>query len=122
VDLHNHALEQIVINLSGKVGVAGTVTAVGSGAASRMAVEMTANPEIAGNVIQWSTIGMWCGVAIGICGYLTQSFYSHRRDKREAQHREQEKELMAIQKKVLQEKLDVYYSLDKERGQEIFPD
>lgn len=113
MDLHHHALEQIVINVSGLIGKAGALTTVGSGGAGLMAAKMTANPEMAGQVVQWSTVGIWSGIAIGVIGYLTQSFYSHRRDRRETQHREQEKELMAIQKQVLQEKLDVMYSVDE---------
>lgn len=111
-----HAIEQFAITMGSKVGATGTITAVGSGAAGKLAENVAANPATAQNVIEWSTIGVQSGILLGLLGFAVQAYYQRKRNKREEEQRAEERreaelreEMHRLQKAVLEEQLGVKF-------------
>lgn len=79
----NHAIEQVAINVGGKLSGVGGVTAVGSGVAGKVAEQSAKNPEFTERVISLADIGVMFGITVGLLGFLVQLVFHIRRDRRE---------------------------------------
>lgn len=77
------ATEQTIISVSAKMTAGGSVTAVGSGVAGKTIRTAAENPETISQVIQWTDVGVVCGIVVGVVGLLAQIFFHWRRDGRE---------------------------------------
>jgi Na+/glutamate symporter len=79
-----HAVEQAAINISGKVGGAGTAAAVGSGVAGQVVDRASQDPAFVQSALTIAELGVIVGICLGIIGYLTQVVFQLRRDRRES--------------------------------------
>ena len=77
------ATEQTIISVSAKMTAGGSVTAVGSGVAGKTIRTASENPEAISQVIQWTDVGVICGIVVGVLGLAAQIFFHWRRDVRE---------------------------------------
>lgn len=77
------ATEQTIISVSAKMTAGGSVTAVGSGVAGKTIRTAAENPEAISQVVQWTDVGVICGIVVGVLGLAAQIFFHWRRDARE---------------------------------------
>lgn len=73
------ATEQTVINASGKVAAGGSVTALGSGVAGKLAP----SPVVSALGLTLSDFGVIVGIIVAVSGLAAQIYFLKRRDKRE---------------------------------------
>lgn len=73
------ATEQTVINASGKVAAGGSVTALGSGVAGKLAP----SPVVGSLGLTLSDFGVIVGIIVAVSGLAAQIYFLKRRDKRE---------------------------------------
>jgi len=119
MELHNHVIEQIVIAFSGKASWFGAATSVTSGAAGLLAQKVGENPHVVGQVIEASHVGMAGGLIIGAFSAYINWRFTRARDIREQEKRNEERaeedrkrEIHTMQKRILEEKLDIKYGKD----------
>jgi len=105
-----HTVEQLIINASGKIGLGGTVTAVGSGGAGMIAQQVATSPQAAEAVIHWSTVFGAAGFLLALAGFVTQRHYMRLRDDREKRAESERTELHDLQKAILEKQLGITYS------------